>query len=70
MNAKETKAEFKRQIRLLMLESTPKERRQIRRHIIKLKLSRFHKNAIKRIGAVLKAISKNIRLRRNTTNEL
>jgi hypothetical protein len=56
MNKQETKAEFKRQIRLLMASSTPKERLQIRMLLIKLKLARMWKNAIKRITAVLKGV--------------
>jgi len=56
MNKKETKAEFKRQVRLLMASSTPKEYRQIRMLLIKLKLARMWKNATKRIAAVLKGI--------------
>jgi hypothetical protein len=56
MNKQETKAEFKRQIRLLMASSTPKERLQIRMQLIKLKLSRIWKNVIKRICVMLSGI--------------
>jgi len=53
MNKQETKAEFKRQVRLLMASSTPKERRQIRRNMVKRRLLRLMKIVFKAVTTVL-----------------
>lgn len=53
MNKQETRAEFKRQVRLLMASSTPKERRQIRRNIVKRRLLKLMKIVFKAVTTVL-----------------
>jgi hypothetical protein len=53
MNEKEFNAERKRQIRLLIKHSTPKERWQIRRNMVKRRLFRLVRKVFKAVTTVL-----------------